>query len=84
MRSTSRVVVRLDDVALVLVVVAVQQDAALEALADLADVVLQVLQRVDRAVPDDRAVADHADLGVALDDAVRDHAARDRAEPRDA
>ena len=75
--------VDLEHVAFLEVVVPVDGEAALEALGDLAGVVLEPLQRVDPAVVDDGAVADEADLGAALDDALGDHAAGDRAQPGD-
>ena len=75
--------VRLEDVAFLDVVEALEQDPALEALGDLARVLLEPLQLRDRRVVDDRAVADDAHLRVAADDAGGDHAAGDRAEPRD-
>src|SRR4051812_22541062 len=54
-------------------------EAALEAFQHFASVVLEPLQRVDRRRVDDGAVADHADLGAAAQEAVRDHATGDRA-----
>ena len=45
----------------------------------LADVVLEPAQRRDGALPDDRALAEEADLGAAGDDAVEHVAAGDRA-----
>src|SRR4249920_2220684 len=72
--------VRLEHVALLHVVEAVEENAALEALAHLADVILETPELRDGAVLDDRAVADDADLGAAAHDAGRDHAARDRAQ----
>ena len=62
--------VGLEDVAFLHVVEAVEQDAALEALGDLADVVLEAPQLRDRRVVDDRAVADDAHLRVPADDAA--------------
>src|SRR5438034_974498 len=70
--------------ALAQVVEAVEQDAALEALDHLARVLLEALELRDRRLLDHGAVADHTDTGVPADDAVRHHAAGDRAEPRDA
>src|SRR5262245_16123641 len=52
----------LDDVALAHVVVVLERDAALEALADLAHVVLLAPQRADRARVDDLRVAQEARL----------------------
>ena len=48
-RSTSRVSYDLEHVAFLHVVEAVEEDAALEALADLARVVLEALQLRDRS-----------------------------------
>src|SRR5262249_33377949 len=59
--------VRLDQVAFLDVVVALEVDAALEALGDLADVVLEALERVDRGLVDDCAVADDAGPRAAAD-----------------
>ena len=75
--------VGLEDVAFLDVVEAVEQDPALEALGDLAGVLLEALELRDRRVVDHRAVADDPHLRVSANDAGRDHAARDRAEPRD-
>src|SRR6478609_7769275 len=70
-----------DDVALLDVVEPLQDETALEALADLGGVVLLALQRCQvQAVRDDVAVADQAHLGVAPDDTTGDHAARDVAD----
>src|SRR3546814_20301743 len=55
---------RLDDVALLQVLEVAEADAALEAGVDLAHVVLEATQRVDGALPDDRALPQEADLGV--------------------
>src|SRR5690606_30744945 len=46
---------RLEDVLLLDVVEALEADAALEALGDLLDVVLEALERVDLALPDRHA-----------------------------
>src|SRR5688572_30298783 len=62
------------------VVVALYADAALGAGADLADVVLEALQRFQLSLEDHDIVAQHADRVVAPDVAVDDQAARDRAE----
>src|SRR3954463_13715480 len=67
---------RLDDVAGLEVLEVGQADAALEARLHLADVVLEALERRDRALPDDRALAEEAHLGATGDDAVLDEAAR--------
>src|SRR3954447_22796456 len=64
------------------VLVVGEYDAALEALQDLAHILVEAPQRPDLAVVDDRAVADQAHLRAARDAAVGDHAARDRADPR--
>ena len=60
--------------------IALEHDAALEALLDLLHVVLEAAQRADPAGPDDGAVADQAHLGAAGDLAVGDRAAGDRAD----
>src|SRR5512141_1075866 len=70
----------LEDVALLHVGEAVQHDAALLALVDLGDVVLEAAQRADLAGPDDGAVADQAHAGAAGDLAVGDLAAGDRSD----
>src|SRR4029077_12917974 len=72
--------VDLEHVAFLEVVEALEQDAALEALLDLADVVLEALQLGDPRLVDDRAVAHDADVGVAPHRAARDVRAGDRAE----
>src|SRR5688500_11423080 len=59
--------VDLEHVALLDVLVVAQDDAALEAGRDLADVVGVAAQGLDLAVPDDGAVAHEADLGAARD-----------------
>src|SRR6185503_10914431 len=76
--------VDLQHVAFLEVVEALEQDAALEALLDLADVVLEALQLRDPGLVDHGAVADDADVGAAANLAVRDVRAGNRAEPRDA
>src|SRR5690349_22098670 len=76
--------VDLEHVAFLEVVEALEQDAALEALLDLADVVLEALQLRDPGLVDHGAVADDADVRVALHGAVRHVRAGDRAEARDA
>src|SRR5215471_7008766 len=74
--------VGLDHVAEVDVVVA-EADAALEAFADLGDVVLEPAQRIDReALRDHDAVADQAGLAAAVDRARAHDAAGDVAGPR--
>src|SRR5438270_98292 len=72
----------LDDVALLEVLVVLEADAALEALAHLADVFLESPQRRDLALPDDRALAQEPHLGPARDDAVRDVATRNPPDAR--
>ena len=73
---------RLDDVARLEVLEAVETDAAVEAGAHLGGVVLEAAQRSDLALVDDPAVAHQADGGGARDDAVDDVAAGDRADLR--
>src|SRR6476619_286293 len=53
--------VGLDDVALLEVLEIAEADAAFEALLHLAGVVLEPLERSDRAVPDDHAFAQDTD-----------------------
>src|SRR5205823_408424 len=62
--------VRLDDVALLEILEVREADAALEAGLYLADVVLEPLQRRDRAGPDDHAVAEEPALAPTGDGAV--------------
>src|SRR5689334_10552280 len=73
--------VDLEHVAFLEVVEALEQDAALEALLDLADVVLEALELRDPRLVDHGAVAHDADVRVAPHLAVRDVRAGDRAEP---
>src|SRR5581483_5440702 len=78
---------RLEDleyVALAQVVEPVEEDAALEALAHLADVVLEAAELRDGGLVDPRSLAEDAHVRAAAHDAARDHAACNRAEPRDA
>src|SRR5207248_5717859 len=75
--------IRLEDVAFLHVVEAVEEDAALEALGHLARIVLEALELRDRRLLDDGAVAHDAHLRPAADEPARDHATRNRAEPRD-
>src|SRR5206468_8722957 len=75
--------VGLDDVAHLDVLVTVEPDAALEALLDLRDVVLEAPQRPDLAFIDHAVVAQQAKLRIAADRALGDVAARDDAELRD-
>ena len=66
-----------DHVADLHVFVVLERHAALEAVLDFADFVLEAAQRLQRALVDDHVVAQQADLGATLDHAVRDHAAGD-------
>src|SRR4029079_9371191 len=75
-------VVRLDDVARLEVLVVLEPDAALEARLHLAHVVLEPPQRRDRAVPDDDALPQEADLRTTRDGAVEHVATGDLADPR--
>src|SRR5262249_16843186 len=80
--------VRLDDVADLDVVIASDLHAALEPLAHLTHVLLEALQRLQagglvRRRVNDPAPPDHAHLRRALDGALRDVTARDRADPAD-
>src|SRR5207237_471938 len=75
--------VRLDEVAFLDVVVALEVDAALETLGHLARVVLEAPQRVDRRLVDDGAVANDAGARAAADRPACDVGAGDRAETRD-
>src|SRR6266511_1424571 len=74
----------LEDIADLDVAVAVEHDAALEALLDLAHVVLEATQRADLACPDHRPLPDQVDLGVVGDLALLDDAAGDVADARGA
>src|SRR5262245_37766515 len=62
------------------VLVVLEGHAALEAGVDLAHLVLEALECLQRALVDHRVVAQQADLGAALDHAFGDHAARDVAD----
>src|SRR5207237_3925314 len=73
-------VVGLEDVAFLDVVEVLEVDAALEALLDLAHVVLEGPQLGDRRVVDHGALADDAAARAAADDAARDVAAGDGAD----
>src|SRR5687768_5326103 len=75
--------VGLDDVALLQVLEVLEADAALEARRHLTHVVLEALERRDRPVPDDGAVAQEAHLRAPRDRAVADVAACHLADPRD-
>src|SRR3954470_15039593 len=72
----------LEDVALLDVLIALERDAALVALGDLAHVVLEALERADPTGPDDRAVAHQPHRRTAADGAARDVAAGDRPHAR--
>src|SRR5262249_261225 len=61
-----------------------EADTALEALPHLAHVVLETPQRGDRALPDDRALAQEPDLRPTGDDTARDVATGDPADARHA
>src|ERR1044072_3989775 len=74
--------VGLDDVAVLEVLIVLQADAALVAVANLADVVLEPAERRDLAVVDDDAVAHETRPRVASDRARPDVAPRDDAELR--
>src|SRR5581483_12385775 len=76
--------VGLDDVAFLQVLEVAEPDAALEPGLDLTYIVLEAPERVDRALPDDGAVTEEADLRPAGDDAVRDVTAGDGADAGDA
>src|SRR5207253_696134 len=80
--------VRLNHVIDLDVVVAGHLNTTLEALADLADILFEALERVQahrsvRGRINDHAAADNADLGGPLDGALGDVAARDSADPAD-
>src|SRR5439155_8017364 len=76
--------VGLDDVARLEVGVVLQPDTALEAFTHLTHIVLEASQRRDRALPDDRAVAQEPHLRPARDRAVGDVAPRHPTDARDA
>src|SRR5690349_3497473 len=73
--------VDLEHVAFLEVVEALEQDAALEALLDLAHVVLEPAELRDARLVDDSAVAKDPDARVPPHRPVRNVRARDRAEP---
>src|SRR5262249_14266918 len=80
--------IALDAVADLDVVVAGDLQAALHALADLTDVVLEALEGLQPGGPvgrrvDHHAAADHPDLGVALHHPLGHEATGDRAHPAD-
>src|SRR5688572_22056115 len=68
----------LDDVTDLQVVEVLDADTALEAFAHFADVVLEALQRGDRAVVDLDAIADETHAALPVDHAAAYHAASDR------
>src|ERR1019366_6274940 len=70
-------VVRLENVLFLEVVESLEADAALEAFGHLARVVLEALEALDLAFPDDGAVADQPDLAGSDDLALGDVAAGD-------
>src|SRR5581483_2455587 len=72
----------LDDVALLEVLEVGEPNAALEAGRHRARVVLEPLERLDRAVPDDDALAQEPHARAARDDAVGDVATRDLPDAR--
>src|SRR5216684_7922617 len=72
----------LDDVAVLDVLELLDADAALEALPNLGDIVLEVAQRADLSLQDDAVVAQQPDAGRARNDALGDHAPRDQARLR--
>ena len=71
---------RFDDVALAQVLEVAEDDAALEAGLDLANVVVDPAQRLDRALPDHQTFTDEAHLGATRDHAVLHHATRNGAD----
>src|SRR5262245_51215437 len=75
---------RLDDVAFLDVVVALETDTALDPLANLARIVFEALEAHELARPHDHAVAHQTHIGGALDDAFAHDAARHRAHLADA
>src|SRR5215207_352115 len=76
--------VGLEYIALLHVVEVLEDDPALEALLHLTNVVLETPQAGDPGVVDDGTFPDDTDTGVSADDAARDVAAGDDAEPRGA
>ena len=74
--------VGLEHVALFYVLEVCQHDAAFEAFRDLFGVVVESLQRVDRRLVDNRAIADNSHVRVADQLPCRDLAAGDRADLR--
>src|SRR5204863_1958666 len=69
-----------DEVADLDILVTGEVDAALDALADFADIVLEALERGDLTLPEFGAFAEEANLGVAADEAIGDAAAGDLAD----
>src|SRR5690606_12512692 len=65
------------------VVVALERQAALEAFLDLADVVLEALEGIELARPDDGVVAQQPDVRTPAHRPFEDHAAGDVADPGD-
>src|SRR5262245_10527477 len=82
--SDFAVFVGLDHVAGLEVLVVLEADTALEALTHLTHVVLEAPQRSDRALPDDRALAEEPDLRPTGDDTARDVATGDATDTRHA
>src|SRR5690606_25641870 len=75
--------VALDDVADAHVLVVLEGHAAFLTGDNLLHVVLEALELAELALVDDDVVADEAHVGPALDDTIRDAAARDLADLRD-
>ena len=75
--------IALDDVADLDVVEVLDADTALEPFAHFAHVVLEALERRERAVEHLDAVANDAHAALAVDDAAADRAAGDRSDARD-
>ena len=69
----------LDDVADLDVGVVLERHTALEAFANFLDLVLEALERLERAFVDHDVVAQQADLGTTANDTFGDHAAADLA-----
>src|SRR4029078_4707679 len=72
----------LDEVAGLAVLEAAEADTALEAFADFAHVVLETLERLDAALPDDGAVAQEANLRSTCDLAAAHETTSDGADAR--
>src|SRR5580693_7639537 len=73
----------LDDVAHLDIVIILESHAALVALIDLADFVLETLQGLQRAFVNDDVIAQQSDLGAASDGAFRNHTTGDFSDPGD-